>query len=97
MTHSLDLLYFWMYQPRSRSALRQFLKTLTEEEHHILVSSQFTLQRHREITQLFMDGILGDNFQRPLSFYLSRYEGYLEEIKRLIFTTPSKEAIEHIR
>ena len=94
MTHSLDLLYFWMYQPRSRSALRQFLKTLTEDEHHILVSSQFTLQRHREVTQLFMDGILGYNFQRPLSFYLSRYEGYLEEIKRLIFTTPPKETVD---
>jgi hypothetical protein len=94
MTHSLDLLYFWMYQPRSRSALRQFLKTLTEDEHHILVSSQFTLQRHREITQLFMDGILGYNFQRPLSFYLSRYQGYLEEIKRLIFTAPSKESLQ---
>lgn len=94
MTHSLDLLYFWMYQPRSRSALEQFLKTLTEDEHHILVSSQFTLQRHREITQLFMDGILGYNFQRPLSFYLSRYEGYLEEIKRLLFTTPSREDLD---
>jgi hypothetical protein len=94
MIHSLDLLYFWMYQPRSRSALKQFLRTLTEDEHHILVSSQFTLQRYREITQLFIDGILGDNFQRPLSFYLSRYEGYLEEIKRLIFTAPSTDAID---
>jgi hypothetical protein len=94
MIHSLDLLYFWMYQPRSRSALRQFLSTLTEDEHHILVSSQFTLQRHREISQLFIDGILGYNFQRPLSFYLSRYEGYLEEIKRLIFNTPSTDAID---
>jgi hypothetical protein len=50
-----------------------------------LVSSHFTLQRHREISQLFIDGILGSNFPRPLSFYLSRYEQYLEEVKRLIF------------
>ena len=73
------------------SALSQFLRTLSEDEHHILVSSQFTLQRHREITQLFIDGILGYNFQRPLSFYLSRYEEYLEEVKRLIFTTPTSD------
>jgi len=86
MIHALDLLYFWMYQPRSRTALRQFLNTLTEDEHHILVSSQFTLQRHREISQLFIDGILGYNFPRPLSFYLSRYESYLEDVKRLIFS-----------
>jgi hypothetical protein len=86
MIHALDLLYFWMYQPRSRTALRQFLNALTEDEHHILVSSQFTLLRHREISQLFIDGILGYNFPRPLSFYLSRYESYLEDVKRLIFS-----------
>ncbi|UCD78436.1 MAG: hypothetical protein JSW26_23980 [Desulfobacterales bacterium] len=85
MIHALDLLYFWLYQPRSRTALRQFLRTLTEDERHILVSSQFTLLRHREISQLFIDGILGDNFPRPLSFYLSRYEDYLKDVKRLIF------------
>ena len=84
MIHALDMLYFWMYQPRSRSALRQFLHTLSEDERHILVSSQFTLLRHREISQMFIDGILGSNFPRPLSFYLSRYEGYLEDIKRLV-------------
>jgi hypothetical protein len=85
MLHALDLLYFWMYQPRSHTALTQFTETLTEDERHILVSSQFTLQRHREISQLFIDGIFGDNFPKPLSFYLSRYPGYLEEIKKLGF------------
>ncbi len=86
MVHALDMLYFWMYQPRSRSALRQFLNTLSEDERHILVSSQFTLLRHREISQMFIDGILGSNFPRPLSFYLSRYEGYLEDIKRMVLS-----------
>jgi len=86
-----------MYQPRSRTALRQFLVTLTEDERHILVSSQFTLQRHREVSQLFIDGILGYNFQRPLSFYLSRYEGYLEEVKRLIFDAQSTETVEDFK
>ena len=94
MIQALDLLYFWMYQPRSRTALRQFLGTLTEDERHIMVSSQFTLQRHREISQLFIDGILGNNFQRPLSFYLSRYEGYLEEVKRLIFDAQATDSVE---
>ena len=87
MIHALDMLYFWMYQPRSRSALQQFLPTLSEDERHILVSSQFTLQRHREISQMFIDGILGSSFPRPLSFYLSRYEEYLEDIKRLVLST----------
>jgi hypothetical protein len=86
MIHALDMLYFWLYQPRSRTALQQFLGTLSEDERHILVSSQFTLLRHREISQMFIDGILGSNFPRPLSFYLSRYEAYLEDIKRLVLS-----------
>jgi len=85
MIHALDLLYFWMYQPRARTALRQFVHTLSEDERHILASSQFTLQRHREISQMFLDGILGNNFPRPLSFYLSRNAEYLEVIKHLVF------------
>ena len=93
MVHALDLLYFWMYQPRSRVALRQYLGTLTEDERQILLSSQFTLQRYREISQLLIDGVLGQKFQRPLSFYLSRYEGYLEEVKRLIFDAQSTDSV----
>jgi hypothetical protein len=85
MIHALDLLYFWMYQPRARTALRRFVPTLSEDERHILASSQFTLQRHREISQMFIDGILGSNFPRPLSFYLSRNAEYLEAIKGLVF------------
>jgi hypothetical protein len=85
MIHALDLLYFWMYQPRARTALLQFVHTLSEDERQILASSQFTLQRHREISQMFIDGILGNNFPRPLSFYLSRNAEYLEAIKGLVF------------
>jgi hypothetical protein len=86
MIHAMDMLYFWMYQPRSRVALQQLLRTLSEDERHILVSSQYTLQRHREISQMFIDGILGISFPRPLSFYLSCYEEYLEQIKRLVLS-----------
>jgi hypothetical protein len=86
MIHAMDMLYFWMCQPRSRVAFLQFLRTLSEDERYVLVSSQFTLQRHREISQMFIDGILGINFPRPLSFYLSRYEEYLEQIKHLVLS-----------
>lgn len=94
MVHALDLLYFWMYQPRARYAMRHFISTLSEEERHILVTSQFTLQRHREVSQMFIDGMVGSNFPRPLTFYLSRYEEYLEAVKQLVWrheTTPSPE------
>lgn len=38
-----------------------------------------------EISQVFIEGILGSNFPRPLSFYLSRNAEYLEAIKGLVF------------
>jgi len=34
---------------------------------------------------MFIDGILGNDFPRPLSFYLERYPEYLERIKTLVF------------
>ena len=80
--HALDLLYFWMYQPRARSALDRLLKNINEEERHLLITSQLTLLRQRDISQMFIDGVLGDDFARALSFYLSRYPEYLEAIKK---------------
>ncbi len=80
--HALDLLYFYMYQPRARSALLQLLSTLTEEERHILITAQMTLMRKREISQMFIDGVLGQDFARALSFYLSFYPGYLKTLKQ---------------
>jgi hypothetical protein len=79
--HALDLLYFWMYQPRARSALDRLLKNINEEERHLLITSQLTLLRQRDISQMFIDGVLGDDFARALSFYLSRYPEYLEVMK----------------
>jgi hypothetical protein len=81
--NALDLLYFWMYQPRSRTALRSLLQTLSEEEKQILLHSQFILTRYREISQLFVDGLIGKNFSKALAFYLNRSEDYLKKISRM--------------
>lgn len=78
--NALDLLYFWMYQPRSRTALRSLLPTLSSEEKQILLHSQFILTRYREISQLFVDGLIGKNFSKALAFYLNRSEDYLKKI-----------------
>ncbi len=82
MIHALDLLYFWLYQPRARSAFKQLLGTLTEEERHILITAQSTLLRKREISQMFIDGVLGHDFARALSFYLSCYPDYLKTLQQ---------------
>ena len=82
--HALDLLYFWNYQPRARSALNRLLKTINEEERNLLITSQYTLLRQRDISQMFIDGVVGKDFARPLAFYLSHYPEYLETMKRFV-------------
>ena len=80
---ALDLLYFWMYQPRARSALRLLMGTLSDEERQILIGSQSVLTRQKEITFLFVEGLVGKNFSKALSFYLDRSREYLEALIKL--------------
>ncbi len=86
--HVLDMLYFWMYQPRSRSAFQRMLSELSKEEREVFFRSQNILKRHKEISQLFIDGLLGKNFMKPLSFYLDRSEEYLQDMKKLHDSSP---------
>jgi hypothetical protein len=81
--NALDLLYFWMYQPRSRSVLKARIRTMSEEERQIFVRSQWILQREREISQLFLDWIIGRDFSKGLAFYLDRYREYLEALRKI--------------
>ena len=81
--NAIDLLYFWMYQPQSRNALARIMAHMAPEERKILVYSQNVLKREKEISQLFIDGVAGKNFSRPLAFYLDHSEPYLEQLKAL--------------
>ncbi len=83
MINALDLLYFWMYQPRARHALRIKLKRISSEERRIFITFQNVLLMERDITLLFADGLVGKNFSKALSFYLSNSNIYLESIKKL--------------
>ena len=80
---ALDLLYFWMYQPRARTTLKYLSKTLSHEEKRILVGCQAILKREREISQMFIDGVVGMNFSKGLSFYLQSAPAYLKAMDRL--------------
>ena len=81
--NALDLLYIWMYQPRAASTLASIMRAMSPEERRILVASQRVLAQQREISQLFVDGVLGKKFSRALSFYLDRSEEYLQALERL--------------
>jgi DNA-binding protein len=59
-----------MYQPRARSVLRKKMRLMSIEEIQILAHSQYVLQRQREISKFFVNGLIGKNFSRALSFIL---------------------------
>jgi hypothetical protein len=81
---ALDLLYFWMYQPRARSALRMLIRTLSDEERQILIGSQSSvLRQQKEIRLLFVRGLVGKNFSKALAFYLDRSQEYLDALKKM--------------
>ena len=80
MINALDLLCFWMYQPRAATALAQALAEMSGEERCILLVSQRILTREREVSQFFVDGVLGNRFAKALSFYLTRYRVYLNAL-----------------
>ena len=81
--NSLDMLYFWMYQPRARITLREMMGRFTPEERMIILLSQKVLEQEQHVSRMFVDGLLGRKFSRPLSFYLMRYEEYLHDLKHM--------------
>lgn len=81
--NALDLFYFWMYLPRAQSSLIRVVSDMTPEEKAIFFQAQNMLRHEHHISRLFVDGILGKNFSRPLTFYLSLYRTYLNSIKKV--------------
>jgi len=82
--NALDMLYFWMYQPRARTTLREMIGRFTPEERKIILLSQKLLEHEQHVSRMFVDGVLGRKFSRPLSFYLMRYEEYLHDLKNQV-------------
>jgi hypothetical protein len=80
--HSLDLFYFWMYQPRARMTILDKVSRLTPEERTIFFQSQQILVHEQHVSRLLVDGILGRHFSRPLSFYLTAYPRYLASLEK---------------
>ena len=77
---ALDLMYFWYYQPCAQQTLHASLRDMTREERTVLARFQSILLNVQEVCQLFVDGMLGSNFSRALSFYLDNHEDYINTI-----------------
>lgn len=76
-------MYFWMYQPYARQTFLSLLRTMTREERIILARGQLMLVRVREVSQLFVDGLIGPAFARALAFYLDSHEEYIATMTRV--------------
>ncbi len=89
IVNALDLMYFWMYQPRARKALEILVQDMSEEEWLIFYRSQLILTCHREISQVLVNGLVGKHFAKALAFYLDQSLQYIDDIKRLKEKFPS--------
>ncbi|MFC1610084.1 hypothetical protein ACFL6C_03950 [Myxococcota bacterium] len=83
VTDSLDLLYFWMYQPRARIALLQQMAHMSSDEKQFLLRSQQVLKRKRIVSEMLLNGLVGKRFESALAFYLSHADRYLRSFARL--------------
>ncbi|HJD96943.1 hypothetical protein [Mailhella massiliensis] len=81
--NALDLMYFWFYQPRAQDAFRRMVRGMSQADRTVFARSQLVLLRERDISQLFVDGLVGRNFSQPLAFYLDRRRDYLNAMMKL--------------
>jgi hypothetical protein len=92
VAHALDLLYFWMYQPRAQTALIQQLAVMSPDEKRFLQLFQQILRRKRTVSAMLLNGLVGKRFERALAFYLSYTDRYLQVMERLAGGRPSDES-----
>ncbi|WP_319466325.1 hypothetical protein [uncultured Pseudodesulfovibrio sp.] len=83
IANALDMLYIRAYKPRAGDALRQAMEDMTDDEMEVFLASQQILTREKDISHLFVNGLVGRNFAKALAFYLLRYKEYLKEIQKV--------------
>lgn len=83
IVNALDLMYFWMYQPRARLAFEAQLAALSPEERRIILLTQRLLERKRPVSEMFLHDLVGRNFSPPLAFYLDNLAAYLHDMRAL--------------
>ncbi len=80
IVNSLDFMYFWMYRPRSQEVCKKAIANMSKEERLIFGYFQLVLMQEQEVSRLFVDGMLGRHFGKPLAFYLAEHRAYLKDI-----------------
>jgi len=91
--NALDLMYFWLYLPYAQQTFRVIVRKMNAEERLVLARSQHVLERVREVSQLFVDGLVGRHFSKALSLYLESSDEYTRAMNQLCFEPPKKEKL----
>ncbi len=81
--NALDFMYFWYYRPRSREVCKKYIRLMTPEERHVFASLQLVLLQEREVSQLFVNGLVGRNFSDALAFYLNNHRKYIKKLLKI--------------
>lgn len=81
--NALDLMYLHYYQPRSVSTLKELIKQLSPTERLAWLRMQYILKCYKDVSQLFIDEQLGENFSKALSFYLDTHDQYLQHLQKI--------------
>lgn len=79
----LDLMYIWYYQPCAQDAFLRELRAMSPEERLVFIRFQQTLTEYKEVSRLFLSGMLGPSFSQALAFYLDNYASYLRSIEEI--------------
>ncbi len=81
--NALDLMYFWYYRPRAREVCKKFVRRMSPEERTAFAFLQLVLMQEREVSQLFVDGLVGRNFSKALAFYLAEHRAYIKKLLQM--------------
>ncbi|MCW7755044.1 hypothetical protein OOT00_13715 [Desulfobotulus sp. H1] len=80
----LDLLHFFMYQPRARVALQKRMDRMSFEEREVFCAYHQMLKEEKHVSTLLINGLIGKNFGPGLSFYLATYPQYLHYLSQWV-------------
>ncbi len=92
--NALDLMYFWFYQPRANYALLHHLRRFSKSEKLVLLRMQEVLRLEKLVSQLLLQGLVGENFSGPLSFYVANSQDYLHQIRVAVLGERTAKALD---
>lgn len=81
LEHILDMMYMWYFKPRARQVFWQRIHAIPPEERQGILALHSLLRLEHEITTQLLQGLLGKDFSRVLTFYLQKNNEYLQEME----------------